>query len=191
MRKWSAAIATVGLVMPLLVVLSATVALAAAPACAPKQLVVAVKAWAFNPSVLGTVFQSLPISITNEGAACVIGGLAKIAPTGVMVVHKPGGEAVTALVEGVVINSTKYKILTLTHGKAAYTYLNLVYPTANASTVKKWTNFCRPATASGFTINIVPARNLLNRPVKATIPKVCTTGTANDLSAGPLVGSPD
>jgi len=189
--KWPAAVTVASFVASLFVVPLATVASATTvPACAPKQLAVTVKAWVYNPSTLGTVFESLPITITNEGSTCVVGGIPKIAPTGIKVAHKPSGEAVYALVEGAAINSTKYTMLTLSHGAAAHTYLNLVYPTGDASTVKKWTNSCRPATASGFTISIVPAKKLLNRHVRATIPKVCTTGRANDLSTGPLVASP-
>jgi photosystem II stability/assembly factor-like uncharacterized protein len=187
MKKWSAVIVTVSFVASLFVAPTATVASATtAPACAPKQLTVTAGAWAYNPSTAGTVFQTLPISITNEGGTCVVGGFPKLIPTGIKVTHKTSGEAVDALVEGAAISATKYKMLTLSHGKAAYTYLNLVYPIGDASTVKKWTNSCQPAGATGFTISIVPAKKLLNRHVKATIPKVCTTGNANDLSTGPL-----
>src|ERR1035437_533063 len=108
----------------LFVVPSATVASATtAPSCAPKELTVTAGAWAYNPSTAGTVFQSLPITISNEGGTCNIGGFPKIVPTGIKVTHKPNGEAVYALVEGVAISSTKYKMLTLRHGKAAYTQI--------------------------------------------------------------------
>ncbi len=191
MRKWSAVITVVSFVASLFVVPSATVASATtAPSCAPKELTVTAGAWAYNPSTAGTVFQSLPITISNEGGTCNIGGFPKIVPTGIKVTHKPNGEAVYALVEGVAISSTKYKMLTLRHGNAAYTHLNLVYPFGETATVKKWITSCRPASATGFTINIVPAKRLLNRHVKATITKVCTTGKANDLSTGPLTASP-
>jgi photosystem II stability/assembly factor-like uncharacterized protein len=187
MSKWSAAIVTVSLVAPLFVAPTASVASAStAPACSPKQLTVTARAWAYNPSTAETVFQTLPVSITNEGGTCAIGGLPKIVPTGIKVTHKPSGEAVYALVEGAAISSTKYRMLTLSRGEAAYTYLNLVFPTGDATAVKKWSKSCQPAVATGFTISIVPAKKLLNRHVRATIPEVCTTGKANDLSTGPL-----
>ncbi len=192
MRKCLAAITVVSFSVSLLVGPSMTVASATTvPACAPNQLSVSVRAWAFNPSTAGTVFQSLRISITNEGGTCVIGGIPKIVPTGIKVRHKPKGEAVYALVEGAAINSTKYQMLTLAHRKAAYTYLGLVYPVGDASTVKKLTISCLPVPATGFMINIVPAERPLNHDMKVTIPDICTTGRANDLSTGPLRDSLD
>jgi hypothetical protein len=191
MRRCSAAITAACLVAAALVVPSGTLASASAVArCAPKQLSVTQRGWAYNPSTAGSVFQSLLIYITNEGATCVIGGLAKITPTGVKATRKPNGEAVHVIVEGAAISSTKYAMLTLAHSAAAFAYLNLVHPMGDTSTVKKWTGTCRPATATGFTISIVPARELMNRQVKAVIPDVCTSGQANDLSSGPLAAPP-
>src|ERR1035441_4616029 len=90
-----------------------------------------------QPEHCGNSVQSLPITISNEGGTCNIGGFPKIVPTGIKVTHKLNGEAVYALVEGVAISSTKYKMLTLRHGKAAYTHLNLVYPFGETATVKR------------------------------------------------------
>ncbi len=190
MAKWSLVLGVGGFVALLLVApMPSNAAATTVPVCTPGQLAVTVSAWTYNPSTAGSVFQTLPISITNEGATCVIGGLPKIVPIGIKVARKPSGEVVTTLVEGATVNSMKYKLLTLTKGQAAHTYLNLVHPIGNATTVRKWTNACRPAAATGFTIDVVPAKKLLNRHVKVTIPKVCTTGKANDLSTGPLVGT--
>jgi len=191
MRRYSAAITAACLVAAALIVPSGTKASASTVArCASRQLSVTQRGWAYNPSTEGTVFQSLLIYITNEGATCAIGGLAKIVPTGVKSARKRNGEAVNAIVEGATTNSSTYAMLTLAHAAAAFAYLNLVHPVGDTSTVKKWTSTCRPASATGFTISIVPTRELLNRPVKVVIPDVCTSGKANDLSSGPLAPPP-
>jgi hypothetical protein len=41
------------------------------------------------------------------------------------------------VVVGATINSTKYQVMTLKHGRGAYTYLKFEYPTTTTSTSPK------------------------------------------------------
>lgn len=85
-------------------------------------------------------------------------------------------EASHSIVVGAAIYSTKYKMMALKHGQAAYTYLSYSWPVGSTTVTKKWYQTCDPARATGFVITIVPDMNLRMRQVKATLPKVCTTG---------------
>lgn len=191
MRKSLSAFISVNLVAMILVMPTASVwAATSPPTCTPRELSVTVGHWIYGFSAAGTEVQWLPISVTNEGGTCAIGGLPKIAPTGIKVKHKPNGETVYALVEGAAIQGTAYKMLTLAHRKAGYTYLKLEFPVGSTPTAKKWALACEPGTATGFTLNIVPAAHLLNRHVSFTLPDICTTGKANDLSTVALGSAP-
>lgn len=159
---------------------------AAVPSCDAAQLSVTAHDWVYNPSTVGTVFEVLPIAITNNGATCVLVGTPKIAPTGVRLRHVNPGAATSIIVSGAAVTPSPARTMTLARGHAAYTYLYLVYPIGNTATASKWRRACAPSTATGLTIFVVPGHSIWNRHVAVTVPEVCTTGKANDLRSGPL-----
>ncbi|MHB8335098.1 MAG: hypothetical protein ACYDEH_09445 [Acidimicrobiales bacterium] len=163
---------------------------AATPTCRSKQLSVTVRTWVYNPSTLGTVFEVLPITITNDGARCVLAGIPKIAPVGVRMRHAINGAETSIIVVGAAVSHSPLRPLFLAHGHAAYTYLDLVYPIGDTATARKWNRTCEPSVGTGITIFVVPGHSIWNRDVAVTVPNVCTTGRANDLRSGPLSGSP-
>lgn len=190
MRRSIAVFITLSVMCSLCTTVSIGAATAVAiPSCVPKHVAVVVGKWVHDPSTVDTVFESLPISFVNEGATCVIGGYPKIAPTGIKAKSFTRAKAAQILVPIVTITSTTYQNLTLEHGAAAHSFLNLVYPIDNVSVVDRWKKLCRPEEATGFTINIVPAKHLLNRHVLTRIPNVCTSGKTGDLRTGPLTAS--
>jgi hypothetical protein len=188
MSKFRLFLVVVGLSTSLFVTPAVSIlAAATVPACSPSQLKVTSRPWIPEYSVAGTTEEWLPVRITNAGATCTIGGLPKIVPTGVRL---KSSSSAAVVVESAIISTTKYKMLTLVHGKAAFTYLKLEFRSGPSSAAKKWIASCRPSVATGFTISIVPTKYILNRHVTVTIPDVCTTGRANDLSVVPLAAAP-
>ncbi len=163
---------------------------AATPTCRSTQLSVTVRAWVYNPSTLGTVFEVLPITITNNGARCVLSGRPKIAPVGVRMRHAINGAETSIIVVGAAVSPSPPRPLLLAHGHAAHTYLDLVYPIGDTATARRWNRTCEPSTATGIVLFVVPGHSIWNRHVAVTVPNVCTTGRANDLRSGPLSGSP-
>ena len=163
---------------------------AATPTCHSTQLSVTVRAWVYNPSTLGTVFEVLPITITNNGARCVLVGTPKIAPVGVRMRHAINGAETSIIVVGAAVSPSPPRPLFLAHGHAAYTYLDLVYPIGDTATARRWNRSCEPSSATGIVLFVVPGHSIWNRHVAVAVPNVCTTGRANDLRSGPLSSSP-
>jgi hypothetical protein len=130
--------------------------------------------------VWGIVEEWLSINIANGGSACAFGGVPKIIPY---------AKTPHAL-EAAALDSNKHSMLTLAHGKVAFTYLRLEYPISPTATAKKWATSCGPSTASGFSITIGSAGHILRRNVKVSLPEVCMTGTEKDLHTASLSLAP-
>ncbi len=163
---------------------------AASHPCIPKQLSVTARTWIYNPSTFGTVFEMLPITITNHGATCVLAGTPKIAPTLTGTRRVIGGATTATVIDGATVINKPSSRLTLRPGHSAFTYLYLAYPVGHTAAARRWKQICQPVVATGLTIYIVPSRSLWNRHVATAVPEVCTTGRANDLRSGPLGSSP-
>lgn len=163
---------------------------ASTPSCAGKALSVTTHTWIYNPSARGTVFEVLPITITNHGPTCVLAGTPKIAPTLAGARRAIVGADTVTIIVGATAITTPARSLTLRPGHAAYTYLTLTYPVGHTATAQRWKRICQPMIAPGLTVYVVPGRSLWNRHVATAVPEVCTTGRANDLRSGPLARSP-
>lgn len=182
-----ATLTSLSLVISLLALFSTNAAAAntvAPPICKPGQLSVALGKVLPGIGENDTETFSVVVKITNTGSICSIGGLPKIAPTGV--------EAKRVHLADAVVDSTKFRVTTVRTAQAVYTVLGYWW-TAPASRIpgtaaarREWDKSCAPAKATGFTITIIPSLNLKMRHVKFTLPEVCTTGKVN-MSTEPLV----